>query len=181
MPDFAPSITETDLLTAIRTFLLSVLPNDWEVVQGQDNRVPEPGSPNFIVMTPVNRSRLSTNVDTFSASMGPGQPLDTTNYERDTQADIQLDIHGEGGADGAQTVATLWRDGYAVDVMAPFGIAPLYATDGHQVPFINGEQQFEDRWVMTLYAQMNPIVSTTTQFADTVAVTIEVPIDAEAA
>ena len=171
--------TEDDVLTILRTFLLSITGNDWEVVQGQDNRVPEPTASNFIVMTPVNSSRLSTNVDTFSASM-IGGPLDTTDYTRDTQLDVQLDIHGEGGADSARAIATLFRDDYACRIMAP-DVSPLNASDGNQVPFFNGEGQYEDRWVMTLSLQINPIVSTTTEFADTVAVTIEVPVDAEAA
>jgi hypothetical protein len=37
-----------------------------DVVAAQDNRVPEPASPDFIVMTPIRRPRLSTNIDTYA-------------------------------------------------------------------------------------------------------------------
>jgi len=36
-----------------------------EVVLGQQNRVPEPPGPDFVVFTPVRRERLSTNLDNF--------------------------------------------------------------------------------------------------------------------
>jgi hypothetical protein len=177
---FAPSVTEDTFLTAVRAFLLLVVPTGWEVVQGQDNRVPEPTAANFIVMTPVNRSRLATNIDVYVASETGGQ-IDTAVFSHSTQCDVQLDIHGEGGADAAQTIATLFRDDYAVQSMAAYAVTPLYATDGHQVPFINAEQQYEDRWVMTLSLQIVPAISTSAQFADTVVVSIEPPVDTRVA
>ncbi|WP_267550378.1 LIC_12616 family protein [Rhizobium rhizogenes] len=36
-----------------------------EVIQAQENRVPEPSVPDFVTMTPFMQSRLSTNVDTY--------------------------------------------------------------------------------------------------------------------
>lgn len=63
---FAPSILDAQILTCLRTFLVSVLPSTVEVVKGQVNRVPEPASPDFVLMTPILRERSSTNVDTFT-------------------------------------------------------------------------------------------------------------------
>jgi hypothetical protein len=34
-------------------------------VQGQDNRVPEPLAANFVIITPILRARISTNVDNY--------------------------------------------------------------------------------------------------------------------
>lgn len=59
----AVSPTQSNTLTALRSFLVSILATDVEVIQGQPNRVPEPKKPNFVVMTPMRRPRLSTNVD----------------------------------------------------------------------------------------------------------------------
>jgi hypothetical protein len=56
------SLTETNILTALRSFLLGVLPAGVQVVQGQDNRSPEPLG-DFITMTPILRERLATNND----------------------------------------------------------------------------------------------------------------------
>ncbi|MDN7490595.1 hypothetical protein QZM35_23060 [Burkholderia sp. AU45274] len=59
------SLSEVQTLTALRSFLLAVMPSGMEIVRGQDNRVPEPTGPNFITMTPILRGRLETNTDTY--------------------------------------------------------------------------------------------------------------------
>lgn len=55
-----PDITSTDVYTAVRAFLLGILPADVEVVRGQQNRVPEPTAENFVTMIELGRMRLST-------------------------------------------------------------------------------------------------------------------------
>lgn len=63
-----PSLTpvEDDVLSALRNFLLTALPNATEVVAGQINRLAEPIGPDFVVMTPILRKRLETNVDLYA-------------------------------------------------------------------------------------------------------------------
>lgn len=58
-------LTEADMMTALRGFLLRVLPAGVEVVKGQGNRVAEPKCENFVVMTPILRTRLATNRDYY--------------------------------------------------------------------------------------------------------------------
>lgn len=163
----ALSITEDDILTALRTFLLSVLPTGIEVIQGQDNRVPEPKGPDFVVMTPMSRARLATNTDSWTGA----QPT-TMMIVQPTQVTVQLDLHGAGASDSAQLVSTLARDYYGIDHVDSATIVPLYTNDAIQVPFINGEGQYEDRWTMNIVMQVSPIVVTEQQFADIVSVTI---------
>lgn len=160
-------MTEDDILTAVRGFLLGVL-SGVEVVQAQNNRVPEPLGENFVIMTPRSRKRQSTNQDTWPADAVAPVAID---HLQSTNVSIQLDIHGPAGSDNAQIIGTLWRDDYACAVLAPAGIAPLYADDGAQMPFLNGSQQYENRWVMAVALQVNPVVSTPQDFADTLLVT----------
>lgn len=68
--------TQTDVLTALRSFLVDVLPAGTPVVQGVANRVPQPSPPNAVVMTPIRYERLATNIDgsadvAFTASIAP--------------------------------------------------------------------------------------------------------------
>ncbi len=70
----APS--ETDIQAALRSFLLSVLPDGSSAILGQVNRVPEPEVVNFVTFWPIRRRRITTNVDAFAdcefvASIGP--------------------------------------------------------------------------------------------------------------
>ncbi len=85
-----------------------------------------------------------------------------------TEVAIQLDVHGPNSTDNCQIITTLFRDPYGYDFFAgqPADMAPLYSDDGRQMPFINGENQYEDRWVMNVYMQANPNVTTGQQYAD---------------
>lgn len=78
----AVSPTSTAVQTDLRSFLLAVLGSTVEVVEAQDNRVPEPVSQDFVVMTPLRRPRLATNLDAyvdvqFTASIS-GQTMSVT-------------------------------------------------------------------------------------------------------
>lgn len=169
----APNITESQIMDALRAFLLSLsLAGAPEVIQGQANRVPEPAGEDFIVFTPTYRRRIETNVETWTTAPDPAPAPTEIAAGRGTEITVQLDIHGSNGSDNAQVIATLWRSDYACRAIDPTIFQPLFATDGQQMPFINAERQFENRWVMSVVLQANPIVSTTAQFADSVNVNI---------
>jgi hypothetical protein len=163
--------TEDTVVTALRGFLVAVMPSEFEVVQAQDNRVPEPTSPNYVLMTPVHRTRLATNIDEFDKSVI--QFPTTTTVTQKTQFDYQLDVHGPLGGDGVQIVTTMVKDEWAVDFFSTNspGISPLYASDPRQLPFAgNGEQQYEDRWIVEISLQVDPKVIFPQQYADTLTI-----------
>lgn len=225
------SLTEVQTLTALRTFLLSILPFGIEVIRGQDNRVSEPQGVNFVEMTPILRSRLGTNVDTYqdcaftgsisgstltimamslgtvtvgATLFGTGVTAGTTitakgtgtggvgtytvsqsqtvvnevmacgskNMMQPTEVRVQLDIHGPASGDNAAIITTAFRDEYAVEsfLESGFDVAPLYADEGHQMPFLNGEQQIEQRYVVDCVMHCNPVVTVPQQFFATAAI-----------
>lgn len=225
---------QADIQSALRTFLLTLLPAGTEVVEGQDNRVPEPNSPNFVVMTTIRRPRLATNLDSYVDNFYLGSIADTTmtvsqidqgevkigatvfgidvapnttiasqltglpggvgtyaitpsqalnsrllasgeiQAMQSTDVVIQLDFHSPDVAvanDMAQIISTMFRDSYAVSAFAAIidDVIPLYADDPIQVPFINGEMQYETRWIVNAHIQANQTVKgIPQQFADQV-------------
>lgn len=78
-----------------------------------------------------------------------------------TKMTIQLDVHGPASADNSQVIGTAFRDQYAVDSLAASGsaIAPLYAGEPHQMPYLNGEQQIEERWAVDIVLQANIVIT----------------------
>jgi hypothetical protein len=94
---------------------------------------------------------------------------------------VQLDFHSQNATtagDMAQTVSTLFRDEYAVDQFANQpppnnGVVPLYAEDPAQRPFINESQQYEWRWTIDVYVQINQIVTVPQQYADAITVVLK--------
>lgn len=87
---------------------------------------------------------------------------------QETEITLQADIHGPASADNASRISTLFRDQFGVSAFQAqgFPIAPLYTTEPRQIPFDNGEQQVEERWVVDLCMQANIAITTTQQFAD---------------
>lgn len=228
------SPTQSDIQIVLRSFLLSILPAGVPVIKGQANRVPEPASPDYVVMTPILRKRLETNTDifddvSFTASVA-GTTLDVTAVafgtivvgqtifgegiadgtvitalgsgsggigtymvnnsqtvgsekmasgteaiRQPTQVTMQLDVHGPNASDNAQTISTLFRDERATSFFAASGydVAPFYADDPKQIPFVNGENQYEFRYVVDAVMQANQTVSNLAQqFADQIDITI---------
>jgi hypothetical protein len=231
------SITESNVLTALRTLLLSVLPAGVEIVKGQDNQVGEPQGPDFVVMTPLLRARLGTNIDTYqdcaftgsisgatltvsSMNLGTiavGSTLFGANITagttitalgtgtggvgtytvsqsqtvaseimasgskdmlQPTRMTVQIDVHGPNAGDNAQIITTAFRDEYAVEsfISSGFDVAPLYCDDAKQVPYINGENQFEGRWSIDAVMHCNPVIATAQQFFTAAKIGLE-PID----
>lgn len=168
------SLTETQVLTALRSVLSGMVDPSVAIIRGQGNLTPEPTG-DFIVMTHTFRMRLATNQDLLP---GPGVVNPTIQQTLIAERlDIQLDIHGPNSTDNAQIIETLFRDDYACQAFAalspPVAIQPLYGDDARQVPFINAANQYEDRWVMNVAMQGNFVISTTQQYADTLTVGIK--------
>lgn len=98
----------------------------------------------------------------------------TLSMMQPTQILTQFDVHGPNSSDYAQIVTTAFRDEFAFQQFAQsgFNLAPLYADDPKQIPFINGEQQVETRWVIEAVLQANQVVlGLPQQFFDSIAIT----------
>jgi hypothetical protein len=160
------SITDQDVFTALVTFFGLYLPGI-PVVQAQDNRVPMPIG-GFVMMNNTSQTRLSTNVPKYNAgSVNPGakEILTATKYG------MQLDFYGPDSASWAMQTQTLFRDEFATDAF-PANIQPLYADDPMQMPLIDGEDQYEQRWKVSAFLQYNPIITVGQDFA--AALTVEI-------
>lgn len=162
--------TSDDLTVAVRTFLLSLFPTGVEVVRGLDNSVPMPAGP-FIQFTPTAQAALSTNHSVLDT------PTQQRTVKTPTRYNVQFDCYGPLSSDYATQIVQMWRDQYGCDMLATIG-APLYCTDPTQVPLINGEENYEQRWTLTALLQFNPVVTVPQQSATALGVEL-VSVDAE--
>jgi hypothetical protein len=159
----SPSIA--DVLQDIRTFLQAILGTGTQVIRGIANRVPAPlPQTGFIVLTPIYQERLEYNADNFSDVKNPAPT--TLSIRVSMRIDVQCDVYGSGGWAGtwAAMIVQLWRDEFACNAMV--NSQPLYADDARMIPLTDSEQQYEERWSMTLTAQYNPVVTPAQTFAD---------------
>lgn len=92
----------------------------------------------------------------------------TVTAMQETEVTIQADVHGPAAADNSARISTLFRDQIGVSAFldTSFALSPLYTSDPKQIPFDNGEQQVEERWMIDLCMQANVGITVTAQFAD---------------
>ena len=171
-----PTPAETDLFTALRALLLTIVPSGTEVVKGLDNRVPEPTSENYVLMMPPNMSRLSTNAEDWTTGVTAPTVVTTTMA---TGLDVELDVHGPAASDIAIAIAQVFRSDYAVQFMADnsYAVLPQYAADPRQSAFVNGEGQYEPRYIVVVTFQSATAVDIPAQFATDIVTTVQTPAD----
>lgn len=136
-----------------------------------------PGSPVFGVGVAANTAIVSQlsgptgGTGTYSISGSPQTVASramaggTEDVLQATEVVIQVDVHGPNSADNAQVISTLFRDDYAVQALAGTGVAPFYADDPKQIPFLNAENQIENRCIVEAHIQINPSITVPLQFA----------------
>jgi hypothetical protein len=107
----------------------------------------------FISLTPISNIPLSTNVTTLTGA--------NNSIKRASQFTIQIDCYGAGAGDRATAITTLLRSAYACDqfTASGFDIQPLYAGDARQMPLVDGEGQYAERWSFDAVLQFNPVLT----------------------
>ena len=152
-----PSILQSDVFTALRAVIITIV--SCPVIRTQVNRVPPPVGA-YVAMTQTGGAPLSTNTDTWTAT--------EKTVLRPEQFTIQIDCYGAGSGDDARAIAALMRDAYACDLMAASNpnIQPMYAGDARQMPLVDGESQYEERWTFDVVLQINPTITMPQQSAN---------------
>jgi hypothetical protein len=154
---------------AIQAWIMSVtgLPI-LDVIPAHDNRVPPPGTP-FIVVSHLARkayelpSSTYDGVSTETLSMG----LDYT---------YQIDCYGIPASDWALTLQTVFRSDQTAYFFEAWGLAngftidPLYMDDAMHMAITNGEDQYEERWILKPHFCVVFSIATAQQFMNNVVV-----------
>jgi hypothetical protein len=133
------------------------------VIDGLGNRVSMPTNP-FVVLTPIATSRLSWNTRRYTDG---GTDLGgTTAITKDTQVDIQIDCYGPAASQWSEMLATLLFDEVACDALTVS--QPLYVEGPRLMPWVDGEAQYQPRYMLTASLQYKPTTTISQQFAGVV-------------
>ncbi len=108
--------------------------------------------------------------DISSETMAAG----TEQLQQNMDFHVQLDVHGPLAGDNSFIIGTVYRDERGVLIFddactaidIPVLLAPLYAEEPRQVPFVNDQQQYETRYIVILHVQVNQSLQLPQQFAD---------------
>lgn len=143
-----------------------------KVQQAQADRVPMPKG-QFCIMTPLRFPRLSTTRDVRQDTGIPA--TSTMGYTEVRQADIQVDIYGDGAGDRAVTLETLFASSFGYEKIKSIDarLAPLFASVASQAPMISAESQWQERYIVTLSLQAHITVSLPQDYFDKAEITTQ--------
>lgn len=173
------NITDNEVYTALAGWLLAlgVVPPGTTIQRGQQNRVSMPSSACVIMTTLGIPDRIGTNERGVAPVTNSHNQV--TGYTASVSADfiyrVQLDFYSPSAESQAVAAELLWRDNLGIVQMAD-GMKPLYSEDLRQLPLIGGEEQFLQRWTITLVLDYQPVWTQPTEACDSVTV-IPQPVD----
>jgi len=143
---FVPSITVDQVIDALGAYIQLFTTS--QIIRGAVNRTAMPLSP-FVELTEVTSISLNKPIETYT---------DTTEIiSEHVKLEVQIDLYGWELSDTARALHSSFRTIWAVSQL-PESIVPLYCTEPIKMPIQNAEDQYEQRWTMTISLQYNPDV-----------------------
>jgi hypothetical protein len=169
-------ISDAEIYVALEGFFKLIVPNGTPIIRGQQNRIPEPNVPCVVMTTIGAPRRIGTNAENTEATVVDGE---ITGFEALVEADfeysIQADFYSPVAESWAMAAELLWRGKIGWAFM-PEGMKPLYSEGRQQLPIVGAENQWIQRWTMTLVLDYAPTFTQATQAA-TVATVIPEAIE----
>jgi hypothetical protein len=155
------ALPQSTVLAAACAWLETLFDPPFEAVIGQVNEVPQPTSEDFAIVTPLQSSRLATNLSSYDHA------ANTRTATMRSRLTVQTDIYGPRAADNAGVAATMFRDLAAVDWFRfnIAGVRPLHADEARQSVFLDEARRYLDRWTLDLTFQVNLAAIADQQFA----------------
>jgi hypothetical protein len=161
MPAATITPTEDQTFDALFGWIARVLdlPDDTEqIVKGFQNLTATPTGSYVVVSPGVMQAQ------DFGRKVYDG--FDRVDVERHTTYSYQVDCYGPLGPTRASMLEIAWRSMWGVDNMASGALTPLYADAPQQLNIVNSEKQFEQRFMIRLFGQVNQIVGLPQDFFD---------------
>lgn len=154
------------LVDGLRSFILTYLAPGLPVVRGLENDVSKPAGSRYAVITPLSAVRQATNLHAYD------RQAQTQTITQRTVRRVQLDFYGQGADALAVTCSTLLRDRLAVDFLAAYGVAPLYAGEALAMPEPDGRGKWTKRWTLDAMVQMDGTATVDQPYFDSVHLTL---------
>lgn len=129
------------------------------IFKGFQNQTSTPPGGNYAVISPGVKERQNQIERTYDPVLGTQITTQRVTYS------YQVDCYGPQGPDWAATIGFAWGTLWSFDNNEQASVfAPLYADAPQQLNIVNGELQFEQRFTVKLYLQVNHTVALPQEF-----------------
>ena len=155
--------TEDQVFDALFGWIANALglpDNTDQIIKGFQNLAATPlGS--YIVISPGILQRQDFGRRVYEPVAGKLDLIAHNTYS------YQVDCYGQKGAERASIIAGAWRTMWGVDTMQSAALVPLYADPAQQLNIVNAEGQFEQRFMVRLFGQVNQTIRVPQDYFDT--------------
>jgi hypothetical protein len=172
-PLYVPSILIDAVIDVLAAFVQPFVGVATPIIRGQQNRVPPPvtaGQPDPLAFVKLQEI-FQSDLETPTMLQDPTVSVQQASISTPTKIAIQVDFYGISAWDWCKAIKAVYRSAYA-PAQFPDGMKPLYSDDGHQIPLITGEEQYENHVALTAWLQYNPVVTVPQQSATVLATNI---------
>lgn len=155
--------TEDQVFDALFGWIANTLglpDNTDQIIKGFQNLAATPlGS--YIVISPGILQRQDFGRRAYVPAAGGLDLIAHNTYS------YQIDCYGPRSAERASIIAGAWRTMWGVDTMQSAALVPLYADSAQQLNIVNAEGQFEQRFMVRLFGQVNQTIRVSQDYFDT--------------
>ena len=134
------------------------------IFAGYGNRVELPQSNNYIVFTVLNPRRTGTPIVRNESTALQGK---VTSYQ-DFRLEIQIDFYGDFAFDRANDIINISRTDFLCSFFEPYNIQPIACEDARNMTGISGEDEYVERWMVSLEIDYRDAVSVSQEVFNTV-------------
>ena len=177
-------LTEADFMAALHGYISSVTGlEEKRIFRGQQSRMVLPKSGAYCIYTPIIRRRRGTNAYLFNA-IGK---LDNKNGDDAITAlvlvDVQVDFYADDSAQYAQALEMASRSYMGTDYFKrrqkPLDVRVVTAENPRNLTGIDQSNQYEQRWSVTITAEINAVLTNDLPWFEDVTFEKFVNVDAE--
>ena len=153
-----------EIITEIRKFIINTVDGveDKQVIRDTQNFAALPK--NAITIAVIYDSEMDYSVNVYEPDKG------RTLVQSSMEVLMQIDFYGDKASERSRTLAQLWRNGCAYERLEK--CKPLYVQSRQRSPYINESNLYENRYILELTLQYNPVVGYDQDYVDTAEINI---------
>lgn len=125
------------------------------ILAGYNNKVVLPSSNDYIIFTVMNPTRIGTPIVRTTST---ADSASNTSYQ-DYRLTVQIDFYGDFAFDRASDIINISRTEFLCEFLKPYGIQPIACEDARNLTGISGEQEYVERWMVSLELDYRDAVS----------------------
>lgn len=152
------ALTEADFMLALHGYIANVTGLDAaRIFRGNQSRMVLPKSGSYCIYTPIFRQRRGTNLLSFNAEGMDDYTNGVDTLTALVLVDVQVDFYADSAAQNAQAIEIASRSYYGTEYFkgGNVDVRVVSSQTPRNLTGIDASNQYEERWSVTITAEIN--------------------------